>query len=261
MADIEPKGMSNLRIILKCLAFPLYSLFSSRIGFSVFLPTLNGWWLFTRGKYIPINGHPGVSSLEYFRHFVPEKGKIVFDVGGELGFETRQFSMMVGDGGKVFTFECFPEHISRLKELSKSYPNIHLVEKACWNKSQKLKFYKGHTPGSNTALTGIKGLAGQPLANEESEAFMVDAETLDEMWNSLTREAPVDFLKMDIEGAEIEALNGASNLLQKTNKVVVAAYHERDGVKTAEEVSQILAKSGFTVRVDENYHVYGVKKT
>lgn len=62
---------------------------------------------------------------------------------------------------------------------------------------------------------------------------------------------------MDIEGAEYEALEGASELLAATKKVVIAAYHMRDGVPTAERVREILLQAGFSVIVGDNLHVYG----
>jgi len=251
--------MHKLRAILKALAFPVYSLFSKRIGFSVFFPSLNGWWLYTRGKFVPSSGPPGVSSLEYFRYFVPQSGEIVFDVGAELGLETRQFAMMVGEKGQVFTFECFPAHLSKLLALAERYSNIKVIDKACWNRPKQLTFFRGHTPGSNTPLPGIKGIAGQPLGDEEADTLTVEAQTLDEMWKRYAGGIDVDFLKMDIEGAEWEALEGAFELLKYTKKVVVAAYHERDGVRTAPRVSQILRESGFTVRIGENLHVYATR--
>ena len=249
--------MNTIVIILKCLAFPFYSLFSRRVGFSVFIPGIREWWLFTRGKFVPIKGLPGVSSLEYFRHFVPKMDGVVFDVGGELGLEARQFSIMVGERGKVFTFECFPDHVKRLRNLAHRYSNIQVVDRACWNRGGRIQLFIGHTPGSNTPLANIKGLAGQPLGDESADPVFVEADTLDNMWKSYAAGVAVDFLKMDIEGAEIEALQGANELLQNTSKVVVAAYHERDGVKTANAVSEILAKVGFSTQIDDNYHVYG----
>ncbi len=249
-----------LKNILKVLGLPFYSLVSNRIGFSILVPTFKRWWLYTRGKFIPIDSPPGLHSLEYFRYFVPKMGATVFDVGGERGLEAEQLSLMVGGTGKVYTFECFPEHIQHLRNLAKTLPNLVVVEKACWNESGTLSFYEGHTPGSNTAVSEAKGQLGQPLGNLNEVPLTVDSCTLDEMWSSETGEEEIDFMKMDIEGAELEALEGASNLLKHTKKVVVAAYHIRNGEVTASLVSDILRRAGFIVRTDENYHVYGIRK-
>ena len=216
--------------------------------------------LSTRGVTIPVNTF-SLPALEYFRHFVPEKGSVVFDVGGELGLEACQFSKIVGEKGKVFTFECLPTHLKALEKIAESRSNLEVVNKACWNKKDTLTFFEGHTPGSGTAVPEAKGQRGQDLANEEGGEIKVEADTLDQLWNTYADSCQVDFLKMDIEGAEYEALEGAIELLAKTNKVVIAAYHLREGVRTADKVAVMLKESGFEVRIDENDHVYGWRKS
>ena len=84
----------------------------------------------------------------------------------------------------------------------------------------------------------------------------VKAERLDDLWKALHGLGQVDFLKMDIEGSEYEALEGAGEMLKHTRYAVIAAYHIRDGVPTAARVDRILRESGFVTRVDENNHVY-----
>lgn len=243
---------------MRCVLFAVKSLFSRKIGFTVIIPISDGWYAYTRGKIFPVK-ELALDSLEYFRHFVPKTGGIVFDVGGELGFETEQFSRIVGDKGKVYVFECFPDHAERLKRIARSRQNVVVIEKACWNSKTELNFYQGHTPGSNTAIAEARGQVGQELADSNSNKFVVQADTLDSIWEELTGRAPVDFLKMDIEGAEYEALEGAYELLTMTKKVVIAAYHVRDGKPTAERVKYLLSLSGFKVRIDENLHVYGTR--
>lgn len=238
---------------------PLFSIFSRCIGFTIIVPTLTGWLAYTRGKYFPIKSL-NIDSLEYFRHFMPKSGGVVFDVGGELGFETEQFSKIIGKSGKVYVFECFPSHIERLKRIAHINKNVVVVEKACWNSKKEIVFYQGHTPGSNTALPDARGQAGQKLANDNKCKLVVQADTLDSLWSELTNRIEVDFLKMDIEGAEIEALEGARELLMHTRKVVIAAYHVREGLPTAEKVAHILTFAGFKVRIDENLHVYGFRQ-
>lgn len=238
--------------------FPFFSVFSKRFGITILVPTFNGWFAHTRGKFFPIKSL-NIESLEYYRYFMPKTGGVVFDVGGELGFETAQFSMIVGRAGKVYVFECFPAHVKHLKDMSKVSENIIVVEKACWNSKKEMIFYQGNTPGSNTALPEARGQAGQKLASDNMCKLTVQADTLDSLWSELTNRTEVDFLKMDIEGAEIEALEGARELLLATQKVVIAAYHVREGAPTAEKVSRILSLAGFKVSIDENLHVYGFR--
>jgi FkbM family methyltransferase len=248
-----------LKNIAYAAAFPIYSLFSGRFGFTVYLPGRGGWWAFTRGKLFPVR-EPRVWCLEYFRRFVPAPGGIVFDVGGELGYETAQFSRMVGPTGRVLVFECMPGHLRRLHEIAARRSNVTVVEEACWNQTTKLQFFSGLTPGSNTAVPDATGQRGQALADPNGEKYEVQADTLDNQWKKYTGSAPVEFLKMDIEGAEYEALEGAREMLGHVRQAVIAAYHLRDGRRTADRVAAMLTAAGFETEIGENHHVYARRK-
>ena len=235
-------------------AFPLYSLFSHKIGFTVFFKRHGDWHAFSRGRTFRV-AEPQLWVLEYFRQFIPKPTSVVFDVGGELGVETAQFAELVGPSGKVYVFECLPEHVQRLQRLAETCPQIQVVNRACWNTETQLEFFVGNTPGSNTAVADAKGQRGQDLA-DVNNVLLVQAQPLDTLWKELHGGQPVDFLKMDIEGAEYEALEGATEMLAATRFAVIAAYHIRDGTTTAARVQAMLKASGFKTRVDENHHVY-----
>lgn len=248
----------QIKNLIYIAGFPLFSLVSRRVAPSVFYRRDGRWRARIHGTSFPVP-RPRLESLEYFRHFVPRPGGLVLDVGGELGLETGQFSEIVGNQGRVVVFECLPRHAENLRNLARGWGNVSVVEAACWNRAETLEFFVGRTPGSNTAVPDARGQRGQLLADREVERIQVRAETLDRMWAEYAGSAPVDFLKMDIEGAEYEAIEGASQLLRQTRAIVVAAYHIRDGVRTSPRVKSMLQSLGFTVRVDENHHVYGIR--
>lgn len=255
MKDLLRHARRALRQAAYALAFPFYSLLSPKLGFAVFFPGPKGWRVWTRGRVIPVR-EPQLWALEYFRHNVPRRGATVFDVGGELGLETEQFAGLVGEQGRVFVFECLPDHLKHLRELARRYPQVEVVDRACWNAPCRLEFFVGHTAGSGTAVVDARGQHGQALADVSTGSLLVTAEPLDELWRRLVDGRPVDFLKMDIEGSEYEALDGASELLRHTRHAVIAAYHLRDGVATAPKVDERLRAAGFRTRIDENNHVY-----
>ena len=247
--------MNKLKALFVTLGFPIYSLLNPRIGFTVFYPTTKGWRVYTRGRTIPVRG-PALWTLEYYRQYVPLKGAIVFDVGGELGYETEQFSELVGSKGRVYTFECMPSHVAHLKSIAEKRKNVTVIESACWNTKTTLEFSVGKTPGSGTAVPEAKGQQGQSLADAHQPPIVVSANTLDSLWQEYANKTQIDFLKMDIEGAEYEAIEGGKKALEYTKVAVIAAYHIRDGVRTADRVAAQMANLGFKVRIDENHHVY-----
>ena len=69
----------------------------------------------------------------------------------------------------------------------------------------------------------------------------------------------VDFIKMDIEGAEIEALKGMQEVLQSSDiKLAIEADHEINGEKTVQSVISLLRQTQFEVH-EENSVVYASK--
>lgn len=72
--------------------------------------------------------------------------------------------------------------------------------------------------------------------------------TLDKLQESIEEE--IDFIKMDIEGAEIEALNGAKNLLKnnKNLKLVLCCYHRQDDEKNMRKILK-----DFDIEVSKGY--------
>ena len=243
----------------RLVGIPIFSIFTNKFGFTLFFKKNNNWKMYTRGVIIPIK-EPRLSALEYYRYFVPQRGDTIFDVGGEKGLEAKQFSILVGNEGCVYTFECFPNHILTLKKLSKERKNIRVIEKACWNCKERLELFLGNTEGSNTAIPEARGQLGQDLANQKMTSFSVEADTLDNMWQQYANSTEIELLKMDIEGAEYEALEGAKKLLSSTKNAVIAAYHIRDGIPTAKKVSEVLISAGFNVIIGNNLHVYASKK-
>ena len=251
---------SFFRQLARAGKYTLGSLFSRWHRLAIFFPLSGGWRVWTHGRVIPV-AHLHWDVLEYYRHFVPERDGLIMDVGGELGVETKQFSELAGSEGRVVVCECMPDHAERLRDIARERSNVTVVECACWDEEGEIDFFAGHTPGSNTAVVEARGQRGQILAKDASKPLRVKARTLDAVWREVAGGKPVDFLKMDIEGAEYEALAGAAEMLRATRRAVIAAYHIRDGIPTAARVGEMLRALGFSVRIDENLHVYAQRNS
>lgn len=250
--------LAGLKTAAYVFLYPFYSLLAPGKTFALFFPWFDGWRAFLWGPVIHRVEKPKKQFIpDYLRYFFLKPGNIVIDVGGEKGHETRQFAELVGPSGKVFTFECFPQHVEGLKLLTSNYPNVTLIPNACWHQKTTLSLMVGRSPGSNTVIAGSSTIDGRLLAPNPDNKILVPADTLDNLLRDhLDPGTPVDFLKMDIEGAEVEALQGADLTLQRTRHVVIAAYHVREGKFTYPWVAKFLNQRGFKVRTDDNGHVY-----
>lgn len=147
-----------------------------------------------------------------------EPGDIVLDIGGCWGDTALYFSHKVGDTGKVYSFEFIPGNLKLFKintELNpKLLSNIELVPNPVSNKSDDLIYFKDNGPGSKVAFEPFKEQTGT------AKTISIDDFVTNNKINK------IDFIKMDIEGAEPIALEGAIETIIKFRpKLAIAIYH------------------------------------
>ena len=147
-----------------------------------------------------------------------EKGDFVIDAGGCWGDTSLLFSSKAGENGKIFTFEFFEDNLSILKENfynnKQIAKNIILTEQPLYNKTDEV-LYLNHACADITTLTEKKNNL------EQYKTICIDDFVKDKKIEK------IDFIKMDIEGCELKALQGAINTLKKYKpKLAIAAYHK-----------------------------------
>ena len=89
----------------------------------------------------------------------------------------------------------------------------------------------------------------------EENALWIDGIRLDSLVKEL-KISRLDFIKMDIEGMEIEALKGADDTIMKfAPRFAIASYHMRDQKQTFLQVEHILGGKGYSVRTFFDPHL------
>ncbi len=140
-------------------------------------------------------------------------GEIVVDLGANIGYYTLIFARLVGDNGKVYAFEPDPENFALLKKNVEinGYKNVVLVQKAISNQTGKAKlFLSEENVGDHQIFDSKYG----------RKSIEIETVTLDEYFKDIV----VDFLKIDIQGAEQAALEGAAKFLQNKKLKIITEF-------------------------------------
>jgi FkbM family methyltransferase len=171
-------------------------------------------------------------------------GMTVIDIGAHHGLYTLLASKNVGKKGRVIAFEPSARERRRLERHVRLNlcRNVTIEPLALGERESRARFFlAGGGEDWCNSLRQLKLDAG----GQEVE---VQVMALDEYVASHNIER-VDFLKIDVEGGELEALRGAIRLLSGANRPVVLAevsdVHTAAWGYRAEEILQLLAGLGY----------------
>jgi len=139
----------------------------------------------------------------------------VWDVGAHVGFYSLLASILVGPAGRVVAFEPWPENIVYLKKhlYLNRLENVTVVEKAVSDCTGEAWFQEG-----SCRSTGHLSPQG---------TLKVKTIRLDDFVQENPALAP-DYLKIDVEGAELAVLAGAEKLLADFRPTIFLATHGRE---------------------------------
>jgi FkbM family methyltransferase len=181
----------------------------------------------------------------YEKYYMPKEGDVVLDVGANMGIFTVKVAKAMKQTGFVIAIEPDVRNIDCLKKNieANKLSNVAILPMGVWSSKDtlKLNLFSGGT-GVSSFYNGHYANLGDKLSYQE-----VKVDTLDNIVKGLEL-SHVDFVKMDIEGAEIEAVEGISELSKYNGlKMAIAAYHIVDGKVTCKRVMEKLKSLGFEV--------------
>jgi FkbM family methyltransferase len=162
------------------------------------------------------------------RILTPQYGDYVIDCGACYGGTSLFFASMVGDAGRVFSFEFFPDNLEvfkRNRQLNSEIASrITVVEAPLWTDEGHSMSIQGKGPATQVFMSppSADGTVEPPRPGEQ-RFISGSIDKLVER-NNLAR---LDFIKMDIEGAEMMALRGATETLKRFKPVLaISVYHK-----------------------------------
>ena len=178
-------------------------------------PSLDSIWLSKLGYCVTF-----LNEQYRYKDIVCAKpGGIALDIGACYGDTALYFADKVGINGRVYSFEFVESNIKRFQENisrnEKVRSQIELVRNPVWSKAGDKMHYKDSGPGTKVSFDHSSEL------DSVTETLSLD-KFVDE--KNIER---VDFIKMDIEGAELDALIGATNLLKNYKPdLAICVYHK-----------------------------------
>ncbi len=148
-------------------------------------------------------------------------GMTFYDIGANIGFFSLLAARLVGKEGRVVAFEADPEIATRLREhvARNELGWITVEEKAVWSEPRTVFFAR-----TDPATSPDRGL-GHVVSERAGDTIQVSAESLDDYtWTQLSP----DFLKCDVEGAEVEVFRGARRLLKEKRPGIICEMHSEE---------------------------------
>jgi FkbM family methyltransferase len=179
-------------------------------------------------------------SDQYFEDFMQYKNEVFVDAGGFDGDTTEEFINRYPDYKKVFLFEPSAKNLDAAKNRLKDRRDIDFRPLGL-SDSQGTLFFNADAGSASAVTNGV----GESIA-----VVSLDRELKNES---------ISFIKMDLEGWEMNALRGAELTIKKNKpKLAIAVYH---AAKDFREIPQYILKINPDYRVFLRHYTQGWSET
>ncbi len=160
-------------------------------------------WLYFRFKNKKDQYH-----LEQIKRLL-KPGSVVLDIGANIGFFAKKLSEYVGPDGHVYCFEPDKTNFNHLKNELKNKDNVSLIQKAVAEAEGNITLYTSN-------LLNVDHRTYEP--DSYTGKYIVQKISIDTFINN---QFSIDFIKMDIQGFEMNALQGMVNTLDANLSVIL----------------------------------------
>lgn len=163
--------------------------------------------------------------------FKPKVGDLVLDIGAHIGKYSVMASKSVGAGGKVIAIEADPDNFKLLRlniETNHLQDRVYAINAAAWNEVTTISLFRDVFSGRHSVY------------KRAENSILINTVTVDELvqHDGLTK---IDWMKVDIEGAEYAVLLGAKETIAtKKLKLLLLEVHNRE---TLNLIRQLLSTS------------------
>ena len=143
---------------------------------------------------------------ELFKNKI-KNGDIVVDIGANIGYFTLLMAKLVGNNGKTFSFEPEPKNFTILSKnvIINNYKNVVLEKKGVSDYNGTSKFFLS---SENTGMHSLHKV------DNKGKEIDIDVIKLDDYFIIEGLVDRISMIKIDVEGAELQVLNGMTKILK-----------------------------------------------
>lgn len=175
---------------------------------------------------------------------VVKPGNNVLDIGANIGYYSKFFSECVGTSGQVYSFEPEKTNFLHLQKEMTGRKNVTLIQKAVAAETGELTLYL-----SNLLNVDHRSYKPEHYGRKSS----VEKISIDDFVKGTFK---IDFIKMDIQGFEMDALKGMEKTLHSNQHIILLIEFWAYGLKmagtSALEVFDFLSVNGFNIYTIES---------
>jgi FkbM family methyltransferase len=198
-----------------------------------------------------------VREEDILEHFNPKRGETVVDVGAHIGRYTIISSNHVGPEGKVVAIEANPLVFEMLNKNVKlnNLTNVVCINYAVFSEQTKINLFLPGEKEENNQDT-IYNTIMKERARNEQKYVVVNANTLDNILREQGMdEGSVNWIKIDVEGAELDVLKGAHNILSKSQRIslLVEIHDLGNGKNFYEPIVDLLGAYNLRIGFEKTY--------
>jgi FkbM family methyltransferase len=183
--------------------------------------------IYFMGVYEPVESH-------LFSRLV-KNGWTVFDVGSNVGQYALLASPLVGKSGGVHAFEPVPHNFDRARRhLTLNHVvNVFLHRLAAWHERTEVQLGLASDMTENAGSYSVGAVSGTAVVPVKAQSIPLDDYVAD---RQIER---VDLVKMDIEGAELNALRGFVKTLRRDRPVILMEVNRVACLRAGYEPAQL----------------------
>jgi FkbM family methyltransferase len=178
---------------------------------------------------------------DVLQYFSPKEGEVVIDVGAAFGFYTLISSIKVGTRGRIIAIEAQPDSFKMLNRNIKlnRLDNVITLNYAAYSSKAKLKLYRDYS------------LIRERISENTQKFVEVKADILDHLLSEYMQAKEVNWIKIDVEGAELQVLEGARSILSNSKNIQLLI--EIHGQNNYESVTKFLNSYNFKIDIEKTY--------